>query len=363
MISNAARATAGTAISPSRAGAHDATRDDTRPVVLREGPDHRTRLVGRPPADCAPKPDWYRVYVRDRPRHVHRRDGDIETRTEIAVASDDAAEVRRVTLPTIARHDARDRADELRRDRACTARRRPGAPGVRQSVRADGVAAPKVGASSRRAARARRRKRHVVRARRRRAARASNGAVTCETDRAHFSGAGARCAIPPRSTMARELSGTVGAVLDPIFSLRARMTHPAGQVGATWPSRLLYASRTRAARSSSPISITIRTARAARSIFRGRRRRRSCAIWESAGRRGAVSGARGPSDVPASGIRDSRRRGEETKLGQKELWAMGISGDWPILLATLEAPAGLPSVRQLLGCITTGDSRELPAIW
>ena len=30
------------------------------------------------------------------------------------------------------------------------------------------------------------------------------------------------------------------------------------------------------------------------------------------------------------------------------LWAMGLSGDWPILLAMIEAPEGLPTVRQLL---------------
>src|SRR5207253_2783138 len=30
------------------------------------------------------------------------------------------------------------------------------------------------------------------------------------------------------------------------------------------------------------------------------------------------------------------------------LWSHGISGDWPILLATIDSPVGLPSVRQLL---------------
>ena len=33
---------------------------------------------------------------------------------------------------------------------------------------------------------------------------------------------------------------------------------------------------------------------------------------------------------------------------QSALWAHGISGDWPIVLATIRAPAGLASVRQLL---------------
>jgi cyclic beta-1,2-glucan synthetase len=34
--------------------------------------------------------------------------------------------------------------------------------------------------------------------------------------------------------------------------------------------------------------------------------------------------------------------------GQSALWAQGISGDWPIVLATVRASAGLASVRQLL---------------
>src|SRR5436309_12760699 len=39
---------------------------------------------------------------------------------------------------------------------------------------------------------------------------------------------------------------------------------------------------------------------------------------------------------------------DENKLGQQALWALGISGDWPILLATLDSQVGMPSVRQLL---------------
>jgi Cellobiose phosphorylase len=38
----------------------------------------------------------------------------------------------------------------------------------------------------------------------------------------------------------------------------------------------------------------------------------------------------------------------DNKLGQAELWGLGISGDAPILLATINSSDGLPSVRQLL---------------
>src|SRR6185369_10321162 len=51
---------------------------------------------------------------------------------------------------------------------------------------------------------------------------------------------------------------------------------------------------------------------------------------------------------PHPGFKGLAPKGKEIELGQNELWSMGISGDYPILLATLEAPAGLSSVRQLL---------------
>ena len=39
---------------------------------------------------------------------------------------------------------------------------------------------------------------------------------------------------------------------------------------------------------------------------------------------------------------------------QPLLWVIGISGDWPILLATIESEDGLPTLRQLLRPTTTG---------
>ena len=72
-----------------------------------------------------------------------------------------------MTVTNNGRRDARDRADELRRDRARAARRRPGASGVRQSLRRDRVARVVYRRSPPRAGRARRASRRaVVRARR-----------------------------------------------------------------------------------------------------------------------------------------------------------------------------------------------------
>ena len=50
---------------------------------------------------------------------------------------------------------------------------------------------------------------------------------------------------------------------------------------------------------------------------------------------------------------DPQLRAPETELlanrgSQPMLWAVGLSGDWPILLATIDSPEGLPTLRQLL---------------
>ena len=51
---------------------------------------------------------------------------------------------------------------------------------------------------------------------------------------------------------------------------------------------------------------------------------------------------------PHPGFRPAQSAVEENRLGQQALWGLGISGDWPILLATVDSQVGMPSVRQLL---------------
>jgi cyclic beta-1,2-glucan synthetase len=55
---------------------------------------------------CA-RADWYRALLATDRVTFHRADGDIETRTEIAVVPEDAAEVRASRSPTTAPRSAR----------------------------------------------------------------------------------------------------------------------------------------------------------------------------------------------------------------------------------------------------------------
>ena len=118
----------------------DGTRDNTGQFCYREGRQPRAQSGRRRISRSARRPTGTtRSLATDRVT-FHRADGDIETRTEIAVVPEDSAEVRRVTVTNNGSEHSRDRADQLRRDRARAARRRPRPSGVRQPVRRDRVA-------------------------------------------------------------------------------------------------------------------------------------------------------------------------------------------------------------------------------
>ena len=130
--------------------------------------------------------------------------------------------------PTAARRRARSRSRAT--PRSCwRARGRPRAPGVRQAVHRDRVrSAERRPAVQPPAARRRRvAARRLPRARRRRPR--LGGAVEWETDRARFLGRG-RSPANPIALDGRALSGTTGAVLDPIGALRERVRLAPGAV-------------------------------------------------------------------------------------------------------------------------------------
>ena len=205
---------------------HDSTRDNYGQwcYVKDLGTGHVWSTAHQP---SGTEPQWYRVlFASDRITFI-RRDGDIDTVTEIAVASDDAAEVRRVILTNrslqvkeieltsysevvLAPADA-DRAhpvfgnlfvqtEFLEGQAALLATRRP-----RSATEASIWCAHVVACGP-----------EVV------------GKVTCETDRAKFVGRGRSVRNAEALDEGAELTGTVGAVLDPIFSLRVKVRIPPG---------------------------------------------------------------------------------------------------------------------------------------
>ena len=143
-----------------------------------------------------------------------------------------------------------------------------------------------------------------------------------------------------------ELSGTVGAVLDPIspcaFAFASRR-----EDRRTSRSRR-SSPRRKSARSSWRIYIMTRTAPAARWIFRGTAQAELRDLGIAPADAALYQDLAGHLMFPHPGFRPAQSAVEENRLGQQALWTLGVSGDWPILLATIDSSVGMPSVRQLL---------------
>ncbi|HEV2178999.1 MAG TPA: glucoamylase family protein, partial [Gemmatimonadaceae bacterium] len=275
----------------------------------------------------------------------HRADGDIETRTEIGVVPDDAAEVRRVVVTNnsdesrdveltsygeivLAPPDA-DRAHPAFGNlfvetewhawcSAITAIRRPRSPDDRAlwCVHVVDTGAERVGLTS------------------------------CETDRARFLGRGRSTRDPVALETDGALSGTTGAVLDPIFALRTRVRLGPGQSASVAFTTLVATSRERAFE----LAGRYHDPHAAQ--------RALDLAWTSAQ---VELNELKISPADAAGFQElaghlfyscPELRAPQSELrrndgSQARLWANGISGDWPIVLATIDSAEGLPTLRQL----------------
>ncbi len=290
--------------------------------------------------------DWYRAYLATDRVTFHRSDGDVETRTEIAVVPADAAEVRRVTLTN---NGPRPREIELTSyaeivlappdaDRAhpafgnlfvetewhewctaITATRRPRSSEERPVWCA-----------------------HVVDT-----GKEQVGPVTCETDRARFLGRGRGTRDPIALEMTGALSGTTGAVFDPIFALRTRVRVAPGQSASVAFTTLMATTRQRAFELADRYHDSYAAERALDLAWTSTRvelRELGISPAEAAVFQ-ELAGDLFYADPCLRAPRDEllRNRGS-----QPMLWAAGISGDWPILLATIDSPEGLPTLRRLL---------------
>jgi len=292
------------------------------------------------------EPQWYRVlFASDRVTFI-RRDGDVDTVTEIAVASDDAAEVRRVTLinrslqprdieltsysevvlttPDADRghpafHNLFVQTEWLETNAALLATRRP------RSATEAGIWCAHVAACGP----------ELV------------GSITCETDRSKFVGRGRSVRNPAALDEGAALSGTVGAVLDPVLSLRVRVRIPAGATAAVAFTTFVTDQKERAIELADlyhdPYS-----ARRALDLSWAQAQAELRDLGIPPADAALYQDLAGHLMFPHPGFRPPQSAVEQNKLGQHALWGLGISGDWPILLATIETPVGMPSVRQLL---------------
>ncbi len=173
----------------------------------------------------------------------------------------------------------------------------------------------------------------------------ATSAVQYETDRAAFLGRANEAAHP--EALSRDLTGSVGAVLDPIFSLRCRITlRPRDRVELNF------------------ITLAAPSREAVLALVAKYQRQESVAqtfeiAWTRAQLEFRYLGI-GPASAhrfqelasyllyPNWRLRPPPDRLVRNRLGQSALWTHGISGDLPILLITASEPRHLPSVREVL---------------
>jgi cyclic beta-1,2-glucan synthetase len=323
---------------------NDGTRDDFGQwCYVRDINTGRVWSAGHQPV-CA-EPDWYRVLFASDRVTFHRRDGDIDTTMEIAVAPGEAAEVRRVTLlnnSTSSREVELTSYMEVVLASADSDRAHPAFGNL--FVQTEWIPESTALLAMRRPRSATDKPTwcgHVI-------AMVDNGAeVSCETDRARFIGRGRSVRDPVAMDSPGSLSGSIGAVLDPIFALRTRVTIPAGRSAEVTFTTFVAEDRERAAQKADLYHDTY-SARRALDLSWAHAQAELRELGISPADAALYQELAGHLLYSHPGFKGLAAKGEDNKLGQEALWGLGISGDWPILLATLESQDGMPSVRQLL---------------
>ena len=323
----------------------DSTRDATGHwIYIRDAVSGALWSAGHQPVRASPTN--YRVsFAADRAVFM-RSDRGIDTRTEIVVVPRERTEIRRVTLTNRSRND---REIELTSygemvlttngaDRAHTAFQNlfvetewlPNQCAVLASRRPRSSGEPRPWCA------------HVAAV-----GPESIEKVSCETDRALFIGRGRTVQSPVALDAAGPLSNSAGAVLDPVAALRVRVRLEPGRSATvafttiTTDSRedaLVAADRHRdlgAAERALALSWTV-----AQIELRD--------LDVSADAAALYQELAGALIYPREALRASPEERAANRRSQSALWVHGISGDWPIVLATIRVDVGLPSVRQLL---------------
>jgi len=322
----------------------DATKDDSGYwIYIKDLTSGEDWSAGHQPVRAVPS-SYRATFATDRVT-ITRRDGAVETRTEVVVIAGEQVEIRRVTLVNRSHvaHELEltsygevvlcpapaDRAHQAFQKLFVQTEWVPGATllASRRPRSSDETWPWCV---------------HVVAAGPERI-----GEVTYETDRARFIGRGRTAHAPHALDAGASLSGTVGAVLDPIVALRVRVRIEPGRSATVAFTTAVTDTRGAALRLADRYRDGAAAERAlslARTEAEVEMRDLDIASADVA----LYQELAGALIFPHEALRGPESERAAVTTGQEALWAQGISGDWPIVLATIRAPAGLASVRQLL---------------
>ncbi|HXO19444.1 MAG TPA: glucoamylase family protein, partial [Thermoanaerobaculia bacterium] len=292
------------------------------------------------------EPDRYEVVFSEDRAEISRRDRTIGSRLEVVVSPEDDAEVRRVSLTN---HGLRVREIELTSYAEVVLA--PPAADLAHPVFSNLFVAtewiPQLGAllASRRPraeGEARLWAAHVVAV-----SGETVGAAQFETDRMRFLGRGRGVRTPMSVIDGSPLSNTVGAVLDPIFSLRRRLRLDPGTTAHVTFSTLVAPSREAALDLADKYrdpaaferAVTMAWAQAQVQLRHLGIQPDEANLFQRLASRLLFSdpSLRAPAEVL-----------QRNAVGPPALWAHGISGDLPILLVRIDEADDLGIVRQLL---------------
>ena len=332
----------------------DATRDsDGSFVYIRHPATDRVWSVGHQPV-AAPADSYEVVFSADK-AEFRRRDGQIETLMEVAVAPDQDAEVRRVTLIN---HDTRPHSLEVTSF----------AEVVLGDPRAD-LAHPAFGKlfletewlPAYDALLCRRRPRsmdqspvfavHLVSA-----GEGVERPTEHESDRAKFLGRRRTPAGP--EALGRRLSGTVGPVLDPVFALRKTVRIAPGS-SATLSFVTGVASTREAAEALAGHFHASTAAARTFDLAWARSRVELRDLGVTAAESHLFQRLAGHVLYPPPGLRALRCL-QDNRQGQSGLWRFGISGDRPILAVCISDGNGVPLARQAIKAHAFWRGRGFP---
>ena len=186
------------------------------------------------------------------------------------------------------------------------------------------------------------------------------GSLQFETDRARFIGRGHDLRNAATIMDARPLSNSIGTVLDPVLALRRRVRIDPGETihAAFWTG--IGASRAQALSlvdklGSEAAFQRTKTLSRARTEVRLRDLHISAEdaeLFQELAERILYSDA---------SLRAPRELLDRNQLGQAALWALGVSGDSPIVLAVIDAEADIEPVKQLMRAQAYWQAKGLAA--
>jgi cyclic beta-1,2-glucan synthetase len=323
----------------------DVTRDDWGTYLyIRDTQSGDVWSAGHQPTGV--EADSYVVSYSEDRAEFSRRDGSIATHTSVIVSAEHDAEIRRVSLTNLG---SLEREIELTSysEIALAPQAADIAHPAFQNLFVQTEFVPEVGALL-----ATRRPRSASE-RRLWAAHVSAledhtaGEIQYETDRARFLGRGRSTRSPASVFDGRPLSNTVGAVLDPVFCLRRRIRLAPGTTARVTFSTLVGGSRDAvldlADKYREPATFeraaTLAWTQAQVQLRHLGIETDDAQLFQRLANRVIYSD---PSLRPAPGLLAGNER------GATGLWARGISGDLPIVVARIDGPDDLDLVRTLL---------------